>query len=192
MQKPAVMLLMPAMSLMLAFPNILTGSLSVKKQNDLHCIPAAEKLFKPKKAVAAAKPAPKLQKKKQLPPAQRVPAISDEEKELLARLVHAEAKGEPFKGKVAVAEVVLNRVQSGNFPNTVKGVIYQKRQFQPVSNGEINKPAGYEAKKAVEEAIRTDKKVTNALFFYNPDIATDTWIRKRAIIAKIGRHVFTS
>ncbi|WP_316568297.1 cell wall hydrolase [Neobacillus sp. YIM B06451] len=192
MQKPAFMLLMPAMSLLLAIPNFLSGSPSVKKQNDPHCIPAVEKLFKPKKAAASAKPGSKPQKKNQVPPAKRVPALSAEEKELLARLVHAEAKGEPFKGKVAVAEVVLNRVQSGNFPDTVKGVIYQKRQFQPVSNGEINKPAGPDAKKAVEEAIRTDKKVTDALFFYNPDIATDTWIRKRSIIGKIGRHVFTS
>lgn len=192
MLKPASMLLTPAMSLMLAFPNFLPGSLLIKKHNDSNCIPAVEKLFKPKKAAAAAKPAVEPQNKKQAPPAKQAPSLSPEEKDLLARLVHAEAKGEPFKGKVAVAEVVLNRVQNKKFPDTVKEVIYQKRQFDPVSNGQINKPAGADAKEAVEEAIRTDKKVTNALFFYNPDIATDTWIRKRAVIAKIGRHVFTS
>ncbi|RDU38353.1 cell wall hydrolase [Neobacillus piezotolerans] len=192
MQKPASILLMQAMSLMIAFPNFLSGSLFEKDQNGSNCFPAVEKIFKQKKASAAEKPAVKPQKKEQAQPAKQGPSLSAEEKDLLARLVHAEAKGEPFKGKVAVAEVVLNRVQNAKFPDSVKEVIYQKRQFDPVSNGEINKPAGPDAKKAVDEAIRTDKKVTNALFFYNPEIATDTWIRTRAVSVKIGRHVFAS
>ncbi|WP_059173759.1 cell wall hydrolase [Bacillus sp. FJAT-27445] len=179
----------PAISLMIAFPNCLPGSLLVKKQNDPNCIPAVEKLFKPKKAAAAVKP---VQNKKNVKAAVKGPVLSNEEKDLLARLVHAEAKGEPFKGKVAVAEVVLNRVHNGQFPDTVKEVIYQKRQFDPVANGEINKPAGAEAKKAVEEAVSKEKKVTDALFFYNPVTAGDRWIRTRTVTAKIGRHVFAS
>lgn len=73
--------------------------------------------------------------------------VNKNDKELLARLVSAEAKGEPYAGKVAVATVVLNRVDSSKFPDTVKGVIYQKGQYSPVSNGQINKPADKGSKK---------------------------------------------
>lgn len=74
-------------------------------------------------------------------------SISSTDKDLLARIIHAEAKGEPYAGKVAVATVILNRVDDDAFPNSIREVIYQKGQFEPVSNGEINKPADAEAKK---------------------------------------------
>ncbi|WML49475.1 cell wall hydrolase [Neobacillus sp. PS3-34] len=117
--------------------------------------------------------------------------ITPKEKELLARLVHAEAKGEPYEGKVAVAAVVLNRVESDKFPDTVEQVIYQKNQFEPVENGMINKPAGEEAKKAVDEAIAKDGKVTKALFFFNPHKIKHSWLYSRPEIKDIGNHRFT-
>ncbi|RFU65380.1 cell wall hydrolase [Peribacillus glennii] len=116
--------------------------------------------------------------------------IKGSDKELLARLVHAEAKGEPYKGKVAVATVVLNRIQSEQFPDTVPAVIYQKNQFEPVMNGSIQKPAGKEAKKAVNEAIAIQGKTDEALYFYNPSISESKWMRQLTVIKVIGKHHF--
>ncbi|MGV2941350.1 cell wall hydrolase [Mesobacillus sp. LC4] len=115
--------------------------------------------------------------------------IKEEEVKLLARLVHAEAKGEPYEGKVAVAEVVLNRVENEQFPDSVKEVIYQKNAFQPVQNGAINKPAGEEAIKAVEDALENENKI-DSLYFYNPDTATSQWIFTRDVVKTIGKHAF--
>ncbi|ASB89871.1 cell wall hydrolase [Bacillus sonorensis] len=116
--------------------------------------------------------------------------LTSGEKDLLSRLVHAEAKGESFEGKVAVADVVLNRVEHGGFPDSIKSVIYQKNAFEPVLNGSINKKADRESKKAVEKAVDQHKKETDALYFYNPDTASDDWIRTRKIVKRIGNHVF--
>lgn len=116
--------------------------------------------------------------------------ISQKEKDLMARLVTAEAKGEPYKGKVAVAAVVLNRVKNDQFPDSIHQVIYQKRQFQPVDNGMINKPAVKEAKKAVNEAIAKNGQITDALYFYNPDKTDSKWLRSKKTIKKIGHHRF--
>ncbi|WP_226087538.1 cell wall hydrolase [Mesobacillus sp. S13] len=115
--------------------------------------------------------------------------IKEEEVKLLARLVHAEAKGEPYEGKVAVAEVVLNRVENEQFPDSVKEVIYQKNAFQPVQNGAINKPANEEAINAVEDALENDNKI-DSLYFYNPDTATSQWIFTREVVKTIGKHAF--
>ncbi|QOR65064.1 cell wall hydrolase [Cytobacillus suaedae] len=116
--------------------------------------------------------------------------ISYEEKELLARLVSAEAKGEPYAGKVAVAEVVLNRVEDEQFPDSVKKVIYEKNAFQPVQNNSIQDPADHESLRAVEDALIEQENETEALFFYNPETASDNWIRERKVIKRIGNHVF--
>jgi N-acetylmuramoyl-L-alanine amidase len=116
---------------------------------------------------------------------------SDYEKNLLARLVRAEAESEPYEGKVAVAEVVLNRVESREFPNTIKDVIYAPGQFQPVSNGEINKPASSDSIKAVNEALTKNRNVgTKSLYFYNPEICTSHWLDDRPTTFVIGHHVF--
>jgi N-acetylmuramoyl-L-alanine amidase len=119
---------------------------------------------------------------------------SEKDKELMARLVSAEAKGEPYEGKVAVAEVVINRVEHEDFPDTVKEVVYEQVSgtyaFSPVQNGEINKPADEESIQAVEEAIEDTEKDTEALYFYNPDIASDTWILSRQVTETIGNHQF--
>ena len=120
--------------------------------------------------------------------------ISTADKELMARLIHAEAKGEPYAGKVAVATVILNRVASSDFPNTVSGVIYEKANgyyaFTPVQNGELNKPADAEAMKAVNEALAFRGQGKGSLFFYNPKTAKSDWILSRQVTVSIGNHRF--
>ena len=118
-------------------------------------------------------------------------SISEDDFDLLARIVRAEAQTEPFEGKVAVAAVVLNRLESPKFPKSIKKVIYQPGQFQPVSNGEINKPADKESIKAVEAALSEKRNIAkDSLFFYNPEIATNRWLDTRATTVVIGDHVF--
>ena len=121
----------------------------------------------------------------------KIANYSDYEKDLLARLVRAEAQTESFAGKVAVACVVLNRLESSHFPNTIKEVIYQRKQFQPVSNGEINKPADLDSIEAVNAALTEQRQTAlDSLFFYNPDIATSRWLDSRTTTLAIGQHVF--
>ncbi|MDR7235849.1 cell wall hydrolase [Neobacillus drentensis] len=118
-------------------------------------------------------------------------SLTDTEIDLLSRLVRAEAETEPFEGKVAVACVVLNRVESKKFPDTIREVIYARGQFQPVQNGEINKPANEESIKAVRAALTEQRNLApGALFFYNPDIATSRWLDTRTTTMVIGQHVF--
>ncbi|HEO8420844.1 TPA: cell wall hydrolase [Yersinia enterocolitica] len=117
--------------------------------------------------------------------------LTNNEKNLLARLVHAEAKGEPYAGKVAVADVVLNRVENKQFPDSVESVIYQKNAFQPVQNGSIQKKADKESRKAVEEALENGKENEELLYFYNPDTATSDWIFSRKVVKEIGNHAFS-
>lgn len=112
------------------------------------------------------------------------------EVDLLARLVRAEAESEPYSGKVAVAEVVLNRVESSQFPNSIHDVIYQSGQFSPVSNGSINRPADSESIQAAKQALGSGSNVGDALFFYNPDTASNHWLDSKATKAVIGNHVF--
>lgn len=118
-------------------------------------------------------------------------SLSNEEIDLLARLVRAEAQTESFEGKIAVACVVLNRVESPEFPDSIKEVIYSPGQFQPVANGEINKPADEESIKAVQAALTEQRQLApGALFFYNPAIATSRWLDSRITTLVIGQHVF--
>lgn len=109
--------------------------------------------------------------------------------DLLARIVRAEAKGEPYQGKVAVANVILNRVNSSSFPNTIREVIYQPGQFTPVANGAINEPADSESIRAANEAFSND--VTNgSLFFFNPVTSSSRWLDSRPTEIIIGNHAF--
>ncbi|MEQ2525426.1 cell wall hydrolase [Bacillaceae bacterium CLA-AA-H227] len=117
-------------------------------------------------------------------------SITTSEKDLLARLVEAEAKGESYAGKVAVATVILNRVDSSLFPNTVNGVIYQSGQFTPVSNGSIKQAASSTSKKAVNEALAFRGQGSGSLYFYNPKKTTNTWLRSKKVTITIGNHVF--
>lgn len=117
--------------------------------------------------------------------------FNKEEIELLAKIINAEAGNQPYEGMLAVGNVVLNRVESDGFPDTIRGVIYQKGQFQPVSNGAINKPPSEEAiqaAKAVLEGVRVIDE--DVIFFYNPKISTSKWIFTRHVVFKIGDHAF--
>ncbi|OCA90549.1 peptidoglycan-binding protein [Bacillus sp. FJAT-27225] len=120
--------------------------------------------------------------------------ITAAEKDLLARLVHAEAKGEPYSGKVAVATVVLNRVASPDFPDTIKDVIHEVANgyyaFSPVQDGSINKPADAEAKRAVNEALAFQGQGNGSLFFFNPKTAVSKWVFSRETTITIGNHRF--
>ena len=121
-------------------------------------------------------------------------SISNEEIDLLSRLVYAEAKGEPYAGKVAVATVVLNRVDHADFPNSIKEVIYSKDggyyQFTPVANGQINIPADEESKQAVFEALAFRGQGNGSLYFYNPETASSNYVFSKQVTVKIGKHVF--
>lgn len=120
--------------------------------------------------------------------------ISATEKDLMARLVNAEAKGEPYAGKVAVATVILNRVASPDFPNSITAVINQVSNghyaFTPVQNGQINQPADAASKAAVNEALAFRGQGSGSLFFYNPKTATSQWIFSREVTVTIGNHRF--
>lgn len=122
--------------------------------------------------------------------------ISREDLLLLARIIHAEARGESFEGQVAVGAVILNRLASPYFPKTMREVIYQKTyktyQFSPVADGTINLEPDAKAIEAATQAISGADPTGGALFFYNPDIASDQWIRTLPVVLKIGNHVFAS
>jgi len=110
--------------------------------------------------------------------------------ELLARAVYAEARGEPYVGQVAVAAVILNRVESPKFPNTIAGVVYQPGAFTAVSDGQINLSHGEEARRAARDALNGWDPSYNALFYYNPATAIDPWIFSLPVHVTIGKHVF--
>ena len=109
---------------------------------------------------------------------------------LLARLVYAEARGESYKGQVAVAAVVLNRVASASFPNTISGVVYQSGAFSCVSNGSINNTPDSSAIRAARDALNGWDPTGGCLYYYNPRATSDKWIRTRTIKTVIGNHSF--
>ena len=109
---------------------------------------------------------------------------------LLAKVVYAEARGEPYEGKVAVAAVVLNRVRSANFPNTISGVVYQPYAFTAVSDGQINLTPDSEAMRAAQDAMNGWDPSYGCLYYYNPKVATSAWIYSRKVVTVIGNHRF--
>lgn len=109
---------------------------------------------------------------------------------LLAKVVYAEARGEPYNGKVAIAAVVLNRVKSPSFPNTISGVVYQPGAFTAVSDGQINLAPDTEALRAARDAMNGVDPTNGAIYYYNPRVATNKWIRTRRVVTTIGKHVF--
>jgi N-acetylmuramoyl-L-alanine amidase len=117
-------------------------------------------------------------------------SITSADQRVLAKLVYAEARGEPYKGKVAVAAVVLNRVRSSSFPNTISGVIYQKNAFSCVNNGSINNTPNSDSIRAARDAMNGWDPTGGCLYFYNPGGTSDRWIRTRTIKTVIGRHSF--
>ncbi|CCY04295.1 spore cortex-lytic enzyme [Faecalibacterium sp. CAG:1138] len=109
---------------------------------------------------------------------------------LLAKLVYGEARGEPYTGQVAVAAVVLNRVKSNKFPNTIAGVIYQSGAFTAVSDGQINLEPNSTAYSAARDAMNGWDPTSGCLYYYNPATATSKWIWSRQVRLSIGRHNF--
>lgn len=117
-------------------------------------------------------------------------SLSSTELNLLARCVYSEARGEPYTGQVAVAAVVLNRVRSSSFPNTVSGVIYQPGAFTAVSDGQINLTPNETAYKAARDALNGWDPTNGCLYYYNPATATSKWIWSLKVELTIGRHSF--
>ena len=109
---------------------------------------------------------------------------------LLAKLIYGEARGEPYSGQVAVGAVVMNRVRSSSFPNTISGVIYQSGAFDAVRDGQINLTADATAKKAAQDANNGWDPSYGAIYYFNPSTATNKWIWSRPMTITIGRHRF--
>ena len=116
--------------------------------------------------------------------------ISDSDLNLLARCVYGESRGEPYNGQVAVAAVILNRVKSSKFPNTIYGVIYQKGAFTAVSDGQINLTPNESAYNAARDALNGWDPTGGCLYYYNPATATSSWIWSLTVHIKIGKHNF--
>ena len=112
--------------------------------------------------------------------------------QLLARAINGEARGEPYEGQVAVGAVILNRVKAPNFPNTISGVIYQPGAFTAVSDGQINVALEDESTvvKAARDALNGWDPTGGAIYYFNPDTATNKWIWSRPHIKTIGKHRF--
>lgn len=109
---------------------------------------------------------------------------------LLAKLIYGEARGEPYTGQVAVGAVVMNRVKSSSFPNTISGVIYQSGAFDVVKDGQINLTPDSNAKKAAQDAINGWDPSYGAIYYFNPSTATNKWIWSRPMTVTIGSHRF--
>ncbi len=109
---------------------------------------------------------------------------------LLARLVYGEARGEPYKGQVAVAAVVLNRIKSSSFPNSTSGVIYQSGAFSVVADGQINLSPNETAIKAARDAMNGWDPTGGCLYYYNPAKTTNKWMLSKPVLLSIGKHAF--
>ncbi|MBD5632170.1 MAG: spore cortex-lytic enzyme [Clostridia bacterium] len=109
---------------------------------------------------------------------------------LLAKTIYAEARGESYTGQVAVGAVILNRVASSKFPNTISGVVYQKHAFTAVSDGQINLEPDKTAMNAAQDAMNGWDPTYGCLYYYNPAVATSSWIFGRQTVTTIGKHIF--
>ena len=112
--------------------------------------------------------------------------------DLLARLISAEARGEPYSGQVAVGAVVLNRIRHPSFPNTLAGVIYQSGAFTCITDGQFNEPVAESAYRAARDALNGVDPSGGAIYYFNPSTATSAWIWSRPLITVIGKHRFCS
>ena len=109
---------------------------------------------------------------------------------LLARVIYGEARGEPYTGQVAVGAVILNRVKSSKFPNTISGVVYQSGAFDAVADGQVNLNPDSTAKKAAQDALNGWDPSYGAIYYFNPSTATNKWIWSRPMTVTIGKHRF--
>ena len=117
---------------------------------------------------------------------------SESDVQLIARAINGEARGEPYEGQVAIGAVILNRVKHPSFPNTVAGVIYQSGAFTAVADGQINVPiaSGSTVVKAARDAMNGWDPTGGAIYYFNPNTATNKWIWSRPQIKTIGQHIF--
>ena len=118
--------------------------------------------------------------------------FTENEFNLLARVISAEARGEPYEGQVAVGAVILNRIAHPSFPNTLAGVIYQPLAFSCLNDGGINAPVAESAYRAARDAINGWDPSGGAVYYYNPVKSTSQWIFSRPVILTIGEHRFCS
>lgn len=119
-------------------------------------------------------------------------ASSTSDVQLIARAINGEARGEPYEGQVAVGAVILNRVESSKFPNTIAGVIYEPGAFTAVADGQINVAIeeGSTVVKAARDALNGWDPTGGAIYYFNPNTATNSWIWSRPLIKTIGKHRF--
>ncbi|MBH5316577.1 spore cortex-lytic enzyme [Paenibacillus sp. GSMTC-2017] len=152
---------------------------------------AASKEWKPGTTVAESTKAPaKGGKKGSTLAKSNRHGLTENDLQIMANAVYGEARGEPYEGQVAVAAVILNRVKSQSFPNTVYGVIFQPRAFTAVADGQIYLTPNAKAREAVEDALNGWDPSGGCLYYFNPDTATSAWIWTRTQIKTIGKHIF--
>ena len=118
------------------------------------------------------------------------PSTQTNDVALLARLISAESRGEPYRGQVAVGAVVLNRMKHPSFPNTMSGVIYQKGAFTCIDDGQFDEPVADSSRQAAREALNGTDPSGGAIYYFNPDTATSAWIWSRPHKLTIGKHRF--
>lgn len=121
-----------------------------------------------------------------------IPAANQTNVNLLARIISAEARGEPYSGQVAVGACVLNRVEHPSFPDTLSGVIYQNGAFTAVVDGQFEQPIADSAYKAAKDALNGQDPSGGAIYYFNPDKTSNKWMRTRPVIKRIGNHLFCS
>ncbi len=121
-----------------------------------------------------------------------IPTANKSNVYLLARIISAEARGEPYSGQVAVGAVVLNRIEHPSFPDTLSGVIYQSGAFTAIVDGQFNEPISDSAYAAAKDALNGVDPSGGAIYYFNPDKTSNKWIRSRPVIKRIGGHLFCS
>lgn len=122
----------------------------------------------------------------------KIPAATESNVYLLARIISAEARGETYSGQVAVGAVVLNRIEHPSFPDTLSGVIYQNGAFTAIVDGQFNEAIADSAYRAARDALNGVDPSGGAIYYYNPDKTSNQWIRSRPVIKRIGKHLFCS
>lgn len=119
-------------------------------------------------------------------------SAGDHDVALLARVISAEARGEPYAGQVAVGAVILNRIEHPSFPSTLAGVVYQPGAFSCMDDGQIDQPVAESCRRAAQEALNGSDPSGGAIYYFNPATATSKWIWSRPLIKVIGKHRFCS
>ncbi|MFC7680494.1 cell wall hydrolase [Paenibacillus sp. GCM10028914] len=117
-------------------------------------------------------------------------SMSKYEVDMMSKVIYGEARGESYTGQVAIGAVLMNRFKSSQFPNTMKGVIYQKNAFTVVTDGQFNLKPSQTAYKAALDAVRGVDPTKNALYYFNPKLTTSKWMLSRPRTVKIGNHIF--